>query len=186
MHTRGSSMSSMESDIDRQLPAAEDMLGYEYNYIAARDQKVQINGTMSFDSFDLSKLPTFNHNSGFAEVRNWTDGLDDVAHQVALGGMNGQHRARSRQPSSSSITASDEIEFPHIIAPHANALLEDADPQFVMSELNRLLEDFGEGLKATSRAIQQRAEVYIDDDEGEMESGTEGSGGPNGDEEEAF
>ena len=183
MHTRGSSMSSMESDIDRQLPAAEDMLGYEYSYAAAGDPTVQLNGTMSFDSFDLSKLPTFDHNSGFAEVRNWTDGLDDVAHQVP---MNGQHHARSRQPSSSSIAASDEIEFPPIMAPHANALLEDADPQFVMSELNRLLEDFGEGLKATSRAIQQRAEVYIDDDEGEMESGTDGSGGPTVDEEEAF
>jgi hypothetical protein len=186
MHTRGSSMSSMESDIDRQLSTAEDTFGYEYNYAAARDPTIQINGNISFDNFDLSKLPTFNHNSGFAEVRNWTDGLDDMAHQVPLGGMNGRPHARSRQPSSGSIIEPDEIEFPHIIAPHSNALLEDADPQFVMSELNRLLEDFGEGLKATSHAIQQRAEVYIDDGEGEMESGTDGSGGPTGDEEEAF
>ena len=186
MHTRGSSMSSMESDIDRQLSTAEDTLGYPYNYSAAGDPTIQINGNMSFDGFDLSKLPTFDDNSGFAEVRSWTDGLDEMTPHLPLGGMNGRQHARSRQPSSDSIIDPDEIEFPHIMAPHANALLEDADPQFVMSELNRLLEDFGEGLKATSRAIQQRAEVYIDDDEVDMESGTDGSGGPTGDEDETF
>jgi hypothetical protein len=94
---------------------------------------------------------------------------------------------RSRQPSTVSIIEPDELEFPQITGPHPSALMEDAEPQLVVGELNRLLQDLGESFKATSRAIQQRAEVYVDDDEGgEMKNGNESSGGPTGDEEETF
>ena len=40
----------------------------------------------------------------------------------------------------------------------------------MISELNRLLEEFGETLKATSRAIQQKADVYIDEHEVGLET----------------
>lgn len=187
IHLRGSSLSSTESDIERQFLVPDEMPGFEYNYNTVDDPSLHLNGTLSFDSVDLSTLPTFDHGSGFDEIRNWTDGLDDMVRQSQFGGTNGEPYLLSRQPSTVSIIEPDELEFPQINAPHPSALMEDADLRLVRSELERLLEDLGEGLKATSRAIQQRAEVYVDDDEGdEMESGNESSSGLAGDEEEAF
>jgi hypothetical protein len=185
MHFRGNSLSSTESDMDL---VPDEMPGFEYNYKTVDDPSLHLNGNVSFGSIDLSTIPTFDHSSGFDEIRNWTDGLDDMVRHSQFGGANGQQYLRSRQPSTVSIIEPDELEFPQITGPHPSALMEDAEPQLVMSELNRLLEDLGESLKATSRAIQQRAEVYVDDDEGggEMESGNEIGSGPNGDEEEAF
>ena len=186
MHFRGNSLSSAESDLDR-LP--EEMPGFEYNFHTVDDPSLHLNGDMSFDSIDLSTIPTFDHSSGFDEIRNWTDGLDDMVRHSQFGGTNGQSYLRSRQPSTVSIIEPDELEFPQIIGAHASALMEDAEPQLVVAELNRLLEDLGESFKATSRAIQQRAEVYVDEgDEGgsEMGSGNDSSGGPTGDEEETL
>jgi hypothetical protein len=187
MHFRGSSLSSTESDIERQFLAAEEIPGFEYNFNTVDDPSLHLNGNLSFGSIDLSTMPTFDHSSGFDKIRNWTDGLDDMVRHSQFGGANGQQYMRSRQPSTVSIIEPDELEFPQITGPHPSALMEDAEPQLVVGELNRLLQDLGESFKATSRAIQQRAEVYVDDDEGgEMKNGNESSGGPTGDEEETF
>lgn len=186
MHSRGNSLSSTESDIERQFLAADDMPGFEYNYNMEEDPSRRLNGTAGFDGVDLPTLPKYTRSGGFDEIRSWTDGLDDMAH-ASLTGQNGERVTRSRQPSTVStvsIVEPDEIEFPQIMAPNPEALQEDAHPEIVISELDRLLADFGECLKATSRAIQQRAEVYVEDEDGGMAS--ENENGQTREDEEIF
>ena len=187
MHSRGNSLSSTGSELDRQQAlATEDIPSLEFNYGLAAHPGPRANGSIDFDSTDLSTLPNYPRSDGFDQIHTWNDGLDDMVH-ASLARENGHHYARSRQPSTVStvsVIEPDELEFPQISAPLTEALFEDAHPQLVISELSRLLEDFGNSLKATSRAIQQKADVYIDEHEGEMESGHET--GTTGEEDEIF
>ena len=190
LHSRGNSLSSTESDAHRQYLESEGIPAYDYGYDSLSDPQQRVNGNHSFDSIRSSTITNYHHNSGYNDIRSWTDSLEDedvVADPHPR--MNGHRYPRSHQQSSMSsvsILEPDEIEYPRILAPHPGALMEDAKMETVIDELNRMLEDFGEALKVTSRAIQQRADVYIEDGDDAMGSGNDGSGGLTTGEDDTF
>ncbi|KAI7194068.1 kinase-like protein [Hortaea werneckii] len=78
-----------------------------------------------------------------------------------------------------------EIDFVNPVAPHPDSLLEDADQELVLSEFDRLLDDFGQNLKATSKALRQHQGIDSKDSKGGSsggESGFESSAVTTGDE----
>lgn len=175
MHSRGASLSSTGSNINGQLIAADDMPAFDFSYETNVNPDYEMNENISFGSVDLSSVPEYSKGGGYEEINSWNDSIDNMVH-ASLPGQNGYHYSRSRQPSTVStvsIIEPDDLQFPPIRAPMTEALFEDADPRLIVSELSRLLEDFGETLKVTSRAIQQKADVYIDEHESEMGSGND-------------
>ena len=157
MHSGGNSLSSTDADLDHSSASDDDV--FEYNRKLSESMGHQLNATLPHDHIDLDTWPQFDRDSGFDEVRSYTDELDDLVRQ------NGPVH-----PSALGMPGQDEIEFPRITAPHPDALVEDADPQLVVSELDRLLDDFEDALTVTTRALQQHTGVNGDDeDESEEE-----------------
>lgn len=179
MHTRGSSLSSTASDLERPSTAeSDDVFNFDYSRRLSESMRVQLNGTLAHDSVDLNQWPDFGPNSGFDRMRAWTDPLDEmVARQRELDTTREQrqplHGNAFRQQSTIRENQ-PELEFPRILGPHPDVLREDADPQTMMLELDRLLDDFGEGLRVTSDAFQQMIGDEDDEDGSEAnESGLE-------------
>ena len=183
MHMRASSQSTSEPDLDRPSGTDEDddVFTYQYNRELSEGLGHELlNGTVDHDNIDLDTWPQFPPDSGFDRVRAYTDGLDDMIREQQQR-ENGRVGGHARE-----LTGQDEIEFPQITAPHPDALQENADPRLVMSELDRLLDDLGESMRVTSRALQQHTGIYVDEEEAESESGLESSGAHTGDENDSF
>lgn len=187
MHTRGTSLSSTASELERPATADDELYKYQYNRKLSESMRQQLNGSLADDVVDLNAWPDFGPNSGFDEVKTYTDDLDGMLarqremeatrpHREPLNGYSLQRPGTlgSNQP---------EVEFPRALAPHPDALAEDADRNTVQQELNRMLNDFDDTLRATTRALQ--AHTGIDaESEGEGESGWESM--PNTGDEEGF
>ncbi|KAK3054420.1 hypothetical protein LTR09_004688 [Extremus antarcticus] len=126
MHARGSSLSSSTDD--------DNSYTYNYNRSLSSGMGHQLNGSLSSASIDMGTWPSFDPSSGFTEVRDYADDLDE------------------RPPA-----APRTIEFSRPVAPAPAALAEGAPADLVEAELNRLLEDLEVGLGDVSRALQMRA-----------------------------
>ena len=158
MHNRGSSLSGTEPDSNRSSTIVEDdtdTVAYEYNRKLSESMGHQLNGHVpGLEDIDLDSWPSFDPDSGFDKVRTYTDEIDD---QIA------QNRAKGIPMS----PPGHEIAFPEVTAPNPDALEENADPDLVMEELDRLLEGLGASLEATSSALQQHTGVFEEDEEEE-------------------
>lgn len=152
MHTRGSSLSSTVSELERPSTAqSDDVFDFDYSRGVAESMRVQLNGTLPHESVDLNQWPDFGNDSGFDRMRTYTDSLDGMNARDQRPHINGNAFRRS----STAEQERPELEFPRIEGPHPEALREDADPNFVISELDRLMDDFIQGSNVTVNALQQ-------------------------------
>ncbi|KAK5120337.1 hypothetical protein LTR85_006276 [Meristemomyces frigidus] len=191
MHSRGSSLNSTDSELDRlaQNAAADDVFDYDYSSNVADAMRTQIGMHMSQSSTDISHWPNFGSDSGLDESPQYPSSyaprLEDQDYPLQQGlranALATQSLSRLRDPSRNR-GAQREIEFAEPVAPHPDALLEDADPQLLAAELDRLLDDFGQSLKATSRALRQHTGVHQEEGSSETDSGFDSSTAPTGDE----
>lgn len=152
MHTRGSSLSSTASELERPSTAvSDDVFDYDYSRSVSESMRAQLNGTLHHDSVDLNQWPDFGADSGFDRMRAYTDSLDDTSVRDSRTYVNGN---AYRRPSTVDQDR-PEIEFPRIEGPHPEALREDAAPNVLMSEFDRLMDDFIQGANVTVNALQQ-------------------------------
>ncbi|KAK4550031.1 hypothetical protein LTR36_002998 [Oleoguttula mirabilis] len=191
MHSRGSSLNSTDSELDRlaQNAAADDVFDYDYSRNVSDAMRTQMGLHTPQDSTDISHWPNFGSDSGLDESPQYPStyaprlGDPDYSLQQGLrtNGLSAHSFSRLRDPSRDR-GAPREIEFVEPIAPHPEALLEDADPQLVAAELDRLLDDFGQSLKATSRAMRQHTGIHQEEASSGTDSGFDSSTAPTGDE----
>ena len=192
MHTRGSSLSSTESELDRPGVDDDDMFGYDYGRKLSDTMRHQMNGALAHDISDIDQWPSFGSESTYDRISGYPEGdlepmslgphdLNATAFEQPLR-LNGASSSRPRDRSTSRM-GGPEIEFPRLEAPNPNALLEDADSNVVMSELERMLDDFHDSLRVTSKVLQRHS--GLEDENGgvsENSSAVESSAPPTGDE----
>jgi len=186
MHSRGSSLTSTDSELDRipQPAPAEDVFDYDYSRKLSDSMRTQMG--IRLPQHDIGHWPDFGPHSGMDEnpryppthVPTLGDADFPLEQPLRTNGFSSGPMAYPRELSRSR-GPRRELEFIEPLAPHPEALLEDADPQLVVAELDRLLGDFGQGLRATSRALLEHTGVENEDGS----SGTDSSAAPTGDEE---
>lgn len=191
MHSRGSSLTSTDSELDHmsQSAAAEDVFDYDYSHNLSDSMRTQMALHIPQSSTDISHWPNFGSDSGLDESPQYPStyvpklGDPDFPLQQGLrtNGLSTRSFSRLRDASRSR-GPQREIEFPEPVAPHPEALLEDADPQLVVAELDRLLDDFEQSLSATSRALRQHTGVSNEEGSSGTDSGFDSSTAPTGDE----
>ncbi|KAK3629519.1 hypothetical protein LTR22_021887 [Elasticomyces elasticus] len=108
--------------------------------------------------------PNFGTDSSFDEYSgDWTPYVSgfDSDDSVLLQGSRTNDQHSQRPLPSRGFTAVEtpqrKLELPDLVAPHSDALNEDADPHLVVAELDRLLEDLGLVFQATTKALQQHS-----------------------------
>jgi hypothetical protein len=171
MHSRGNSLSTTASDLERPSTADGDVFTYEYNHALSDTMRSQMNNSFVDDTADMDQWPNFARDDGFDKVRGYTDPLDEMLRrqqELSVGRQYPEHVNGVDRPSTG-VEEQPQIEFPRLMAPHHEALREDADPRDVMLELNRLLDDFDDSLKATAKALQQHAGLDGEGDRSEVE-----------------
>lgn len=185
MHTRGSSLTSTDSDLDRPATSDDDVFRYQYRRKVPETMRSQINGTLPLDTIDMNQWPDFGPHSGYDEPRSYADEIEDRIRERKTGipRTQGHSYNTSSDLSTTGTIARDEVSFPRLTAPHPAALLETSNPLVVSAELDRLLDDFGESLIVTSRALQQHTGNYDDEEDAESQSGLDSSAARTGDEE---
>lgn len=177
MHARGSSLSSTGSDMDRRLSNASDNF-QDAPYVLPQqsfglDQPfTHENDTSSSDqwpNFDMyGTSPKLNTLGDVPRLGASTFPLEAGLQTNGFGGAPSRLRDRSNETA-----AGPEISFPHIQAPHPDALAEEADPSFLFEEMARLLEDLSHGLNSTHQALTRSAAI-VEDDDGYMSSNMDG------------
>lgn len=203
MHSRGSSLTSTsDAEFERRPsqptqparsgppapPAAPgDVFDYDYSRQLAETMRSQMG--LGLPEHDIGHWPNFGPDSGLDESPQYPDTyVPSLAspkyplQQPSRPNSVGQRSVSQPRHPSRAYVARREIEFVNPVAPHRSALLEDADPQLVASELDRLLDDFGQSLEATSKALKQHTGVVREGESSEAESGFESSAVTTGDE----
>ncbi|CZT17804.1 uncharacterized protein RCC_03640 [Ramularia collo-cygni] len=177
MHARGSSLSSTGSDLDRRLSNAGDSFQDPSYFVTQQpfglDQPFTHQNDNSssdqwpnFDEFEAS--PRFNTLTDVPRLGTAAFPLDAGIQTNGFDSSSARSRAHSSEP-----TSGPEISFPHIQAPHPDALDEEADPRFLYDEMARILEDLSHGLNSTHQALTRSAALGEDDD-GYMSSAMDG------------
>jgi len=172
MHTRGSSLSSTASEMERPSTSeSDDVFNFNYNKNVAESMRAQLNGISTHGSVDLNQWPDFGPNTGFGGMPPYQDPLDELVARHALHEKNGQTNGVISQQLGMSARGQPVLVFPRLQGPHPAALREDADPSTVGAELDRLLNDFGDGLDVTANALQS---FLIDEDYGGFDTNESG------------
>ena len=187
MHSRGSSLTDTDSEHD--APRADDVYDYEYRRQMSESLLAQMKLNIPEHENGLNHWPNFGQDSGLDEEPRYQDSYiprigdpDFPLHQTRhTNGVSGHAYAQSGSQDNGH-AAHHEIEFPELVAPHSDALKENADPRVMISELDRLLEDFGDSLKATSRALRRHTGANLDEVASETDGGFDSSTVPTGDE----
>ncbi|KAK5113108.1 hypothetical protein LTR62_003687 [Meristemomyces frigidus] len=191
MHSRGSSLTSTDSELDRRMshpeqPRADDVFDYDYsrslndvmqNGLAAGGLQIPENET------SMDHWPNFGQDSGLDDVPQYSRqqyaprlGEDTYPLQQGLRTSDftpqpSTHAPRQRERQGL------ELEFPQPMAPHPDSLLENAEPGVVAAEMERLLDDFGMALRRTGEVLRTHSGVRSTDESGYGESENElGSG----------
>ncbi|KAK5134631.1 hypothetical protein LTR08_006287 [Meristemomyces frigidus] len=208
MHSRGSSLNSTDSDTDAQSSQsalAEDVFDYNYSHRALADPaRVHLAAQLSQDgSTDISHWPNFGADSGLDESPRYAthafaphrlaERLAEAEYPLPL-----QRGLRTKQPAAAppgslslsrpprersrarAAHAQREMPFVEPVAPHADALREDAERAVVDAELGRLLADFGQSMRATRRALRVHTGIDGEVEEGGGSGDESGSGGGGG------
>ncbi|KAK0260038.1 hypothetical protein LTS09_005372 [Friedmanniomyces endolithicus] len=192
MHSRGSSLTSTDSELER--IASESGTGDIYGYSNKWSESMRSQVTLQLPEEDtaMNHWPNFGADSGPDESPRYPAsyvpqlGTPDYPAQQASRSTNGLLAHPTSAPRSevnAARTPQRELEFPDPVGPHPDALLEDADPQVLVAELDRLLDDFGRSLRATTRALQMHSGVVSEEASSETDSGVDSGGAaPTGDE----
>ncbi|KAK0784172.1 hypothetical protein LTR91_022725 [Friedmanniomyces endolithicus] len=192
MHSRGSSLTSTDSELER--IASESGIGDIYGYSNKWSESMRSQVTLQLPEEDttMNHWPNFGADSGPDESPRYPAsyvpqlGIPDYPTQQASRSTNGLSSHPTSAPRSevnATRTPQRELEFPDPVGPHPDALLEDADPRVLIAELDRLLDDFGLSLRATARALQMHSGVLSEEASSETDSGVESSSAaPTGDE----
>ncbi|KAK0833230.1 hypothetical protein LTR73_002318 [Friedmanniomyces endolithicus] len=192
MHSRGSSLTSTDSELER--IASESGTGDIYGYSNKWSESMRSQVTLQLPEEDtaMNHWPNFGADSGPDESPRYPAsyvpqlGTPDYPAQQASRSTNGLSAHPTSAPRSevnATRTPQRELEFPDPVGPHPDALLEDADPQVLVAELDRLLDDFGRSLRATTRALQMHSGVVSEEASSETDSGVDSGGAaPTGDE----
>ncbi len=143
MHARGSSLSSgTDDDFERTSGEDDDMFVYEYNRKLSESMGHQLLSSMDHNNIDLNAWPNFDRDSGFDEVRSYTDDLD--------------HMISARQSAGMANGGPQVMEVRKVDPPLPIALTENARSELLEAELMRMLDGVDESLKGADRAMQQR------------------------------
>lgn len=179
MHARGSSLSSTGSDMDRRLSNVSDSfqdapyilpqqsfgLGLDQPFSHENDGS-STDQWPNFDEYETSpKLSTL---ADVPRMGEPSFPLEAGLQTNGFGSATSRSRAQSHEPRSG-----PEVSFPHIQAPHPDALAEEADPEFLFDELARMLEDLSHGLNSTHQALTRSAAI-VEDDDGYVSSNMDG------------
>jgi len=199
MHSRGSSLTSTDSELDRMARAPEmgDVLDYDYSRKMSDSMRNQLTLDLPEEVTAMNHWPNFGPNSGLDESPQYQTAyipqMGDPEYPLQHGlRTNGVTNGISSQLSSGSRdgnvsrTPHREIEFPELVGPHPDTLLEDADPQVIMAELDRMLDDFGQSLRATTKALREHSGVHNEEMSSETDSGIESSTAPQTADEDGF
>lgn len=186
MHSRSNSMASTDSELDRMVRMEADddpNLGYNFSSKVLDSERPQL--ATGIPDFDMSHWPEYEPNSGLDEHPAWKTWSERVYPEDALfrDKTGRTHRFLSREPSRERV-ALPEVEFPELTPPHPAAMLEEADIDLKVSELDRLLDDLGLSIKATTKALRQHADLNKEETLSETDSGFDSSAGPTGDEDD--
>ncbi|KAF2771961.1 hypothetical protein EJ03DRAFT_325196 [Teratosphaeria nubilosa] len=195
MHSRGSSLMSTDSELDH-MRTGDNVFEYNYNRIRVNDSsRPQL--LSGAPQIDTTSWPDFGPGSGFDEpptypratFRNRQPNGSDSS------GAGRAHHANGLSTSSIAISASRggsqrDLAFPDAIPPREELMFDGANPNVLMSELDRLLDDVTHAFKATAKAFKQHT-GYSENDQAEnavvsgseTDSGVESSAAPTGDEE---
>lgn len=200
MHRRGSSLTSNESDANHNyLSTATDDMADDMPYDYEAQRKARESGRPPLlvadpgESFDMNRWPDFGSSSGFDEEPTYPPhhiprlGEPDFPLQQGLrtNGLHAPRPLRLRDPRSRSRGPQRELEIPNAVAPHPAALEEDADPEVLMAEMDRMFDDFEGALSATGRALREHTGYEDEETDGEgsaSASGMENSNAATGDE----
>ncbi|KAK5732475.1 hypothetical protein LTR17_010531 [Elasticomyces elasticus] len=191
MHSRGSSLTSTDSELDRMThePEMGGVFDYDYSQKIPDPTRAQLPLQLPEDDLSMNQWPNFGTDSNFDESPEYSTpylpGLDSEDYPLRQGlrtnGLNSQPTSAPREGNAVR-TPQRELEFPDPIGPHPDTLNEDADPHLMVAELDRLLDDLGLSLRATTKALQQHSGVYSEELSSETDSGVESSAAPTGDE----
>ncbi|TKA83768.1 hypothetical protein B0A55_00006 [Friedmanniomyces simplex] len=200
MHSRGSSLTSTDSELDRisREPDMGDIFDYDYTHKMSSDpMRTQVALQLPDEDTTMNHWPNFGTDSGLDESPRYTATYaprpsdPDYPLQQSLRTTNGLASHPTSVPraegNASSRTPQRELDFPDPVVPHPDALLENADPQVVVAELDRLLEDLGVGLRATAKALQLHGGWFGEEvGSSETDSGIESSAAPTTGDEDGF
>lgn len=151
MHTRGSSLSSTDNEIERRSN------GLTY-HIQPGTRPGKNSSIVVDDNIDLDSWPNFDQ-PGIERVSSHEPDVVHVRQPSATSAqLNGRQRSRMA------------VAFPAVVGPSAPALEETASPALLGAELERLCGGLGESLSALSRAFEQHA--GLEEEEG-VASGSE-------------
>lgn len=145
MHTRGSSLSSTDNELDRDRRSN----GLTYHI----QPRVQKNGSFIVeDNIDLDTWPNFDQ-PGIERVSSHEP---DVVHICNQSSLTSQPGGRLR---------SHRLAFPKVEGPRAEALAENASPALLTVELERLCGGIAESLKTTADAFGLHAGIEEEDED---------------------
>lgn len=164
-HARGTSLSSTDSDRLSQADQNENLYRYDYNQKLATQTRAQMLSGLqtddlkggNWDKYGIeSELePGFNPNYEGVAAPRLEDPDFPLSRDLRSNGLSSRSVSRLRDASSarSRRPGRREIDFPSPVPPHPQALLEDADPELVMSEMDRILGDLAHALRVTAKCI---------------------------------
>lgn len=177
MHARGSSLSSTGSDLDRRLSNVSD--NFQDGPYLLPQQPFDLNQPFLHenDPSSSSQWPNFDEYETSPKLNTLVDiprlGASSFPLEAGLQTTGfASSSSRSREQSVEPVPG-PEVSFPLIQPPHPDALAEEADPQFLLDEMARVLEDLTHGLNSTHQALTRSAKI-VDDEEGYMSSNMDG------------
>ena len=190
MHTRGSSLSSTDSELDRMANDQSDVFDYHYDPKLLDTTREQLH--IGIAPLDISHWPNF---STDGSLDNGTSPAYSAMPVPRLGdpgfplqgglkanGVLPRSLSRNRETSNGH-RKRGEVEFPTPMPPHPDALLEDADSQTLAAELDRMLDDVHGAFRATARAMRMHTGDGGEDESiSGTDSGWETSAAASGDE----
>lgn len=177
-HTRGSSLSSTDSELDRmsQIEQSDNMFGFDYNRkLSAHTRGQLLNGLQTsefqggnWDKYGADSEPDTQYGPNYQRLA--APRLEDpnfpLSRELRTNGLASRSFSRLRDAATQNSRRNRrELTFPNVLPPHPESLLEDADPELLMVEMDRMLSDLTAGLKATSRLLNTSADGAVSADE---------------------
>ncbi|EME43796.1 hypothetical protein DOTSEDRAFT_71586 [Dothistroma septosporum NZE10] len=168
MHSRGTSLSSTETDPEHFLSAST---------ADGRRPSLPFPADLELSSYDSNHWPDFASFNGYDASPQYMSSMSDLCH-LEDPMLPNDPLYTNEAPLSAiepgNILAQPEVEFPAIEALHPDALVEDADPQMLADQLDRTLRDLDGAISGAWRALRQYANIDGNDDDEELLSDNDG------------
>lgn len=161
MHSRGTSLSSTETDPEHFLSSN--------GGVDDRRPSLPFGADIGFSPDDSNPWPDFSSFNGYDTSPEYMSAMNDLPHledpMPSIEPLSFNGNPLSATDSFGTELPVPEIEFPVIESLHTDALAEDADPQMLIDQFERSLRDLDGAISGSWRALRQYANIDGDDDD---------------------